>query len=134
VSRSSQASAIHRAVGLLDHPTADEVFMHVRRREARVSIGTVYRNLDRLVADGRLRVRQIGGQRRYDSNTATHAHLHCTRCDRLIDIPWRDEEGVGLHPVVQELGFRVEDQILELQGMCAACQKTEAMTREEIPE
>lgn len=118
-----QADAVRRAVEELDHPTADEVFMHVRQGQDRVSIGTVYRNLERLVQSGNLRMREIGGQRRYDNHVEPHAHLHCMQCDRLVDVPW-DVSGLpDIHNHAKERGFKVQDHLLEVQGICEACQQ-----------
>ncbi len=35
-----------------DHPTADQIYERVRRRLPRISLGTVYRNLELLAAQG----------------------------------------------------------------------------------
>ena len=37
-----------------DHPTADMVYMNVRRMNPNISLGTVYRNLTRLAEDGEI--------------------------------------------------------------------------------
>ena len=47
-----QLAAVHDVVSAArDHPTAEDVWVRVRRRLPRVSLGTVYRNLQRLVED-----------------------------------------------------------------------------------
>jgi hypothetical protein len=42
------------------HPTADQVYDKARRRLPNVSLGTVYRNLQKLVADEKLQVLMPG--------------------------------------------------------------------------
>jgi len=69
------------------HPTADEVYDMVRRIMPRISLGTVYRNLDLLVERGMvLRLGAPGGQRRFDGNAEPHPHLRCVVCSRVEDI------------------------------------------------
>ncbi|MBW3582426.1 MAG: transcriptional repressor [Euryarchaeota archaeon] len=118
---SLQGEAVRDALHRLDHPTADEVFTEVRKHLPRVALGTVYRNLDQLVAHGEAAVRSIGGQRRYDPNTDRHAHLHCDRCDRLFDLDYADEDLDRLRQAAEKVGFQVDARVVELQGLCRAC-------------
>ena len=47
---------------LCDHPTAEEIFDLAARECPRLSLGTVYRNLNSLVDAGRVRRVSIPGQ------------------------------------------------------------------------
>src|SRR6266536_5829251 len=61
-----QRRLIYEAVAATDtHPTAEWVYAVVRRAMPRVSLETVYRNLSRLVAEGRLKAWARGGSTRY---------------------------------------------------------------------
>jgi Fe2+ or Zn2+ uptake regulation protein len=63
-----------------DHPTAEQLFQRVRGVLPRVSLGTVYRNLDKLREQGRLRiVRLEGGQAHYDVVCARSFRLRALR-------------------------------------------------------
>ena len=59
-----QKEAILRAaLSSGSHPTADRIYATVRRELPRISLGTVYRNLQRLVGEGRISlapVQEIG--------------------------------------------------------------------------
>jgi Fe2+ or Zn2+ uptake regulation protein len=44
------------------HPTADQVYDKVRKHLPNVSLGTVYRNLQKLVTDEKLQVLMLGGR------------------------------------------------------------------------
>jgi Fur family transcriptional regulator, ferric uptake regulator len=69
------------------HPTADEVYGMVRRRLPRISLGTVYRNLEMLVKAGLIRRLDMAGrQRRYDGNVEHHYHVRCSRCGCVGDV------------------------------------------------
>ena len=49
------------------HPTADEVYEIVRKRIPKISLGTVYRNLELLSESGVIQKLEIGGtQKRFD--------------------------------------------------------------------
>src|SRR5499425_1903888 len=65
--------------GTESHPTAEWVHRVVRRRLPRVSLGTVYRNLRLLVAEGL--VQELPGPHaRFDGNTSEHHHFTCVGC------------------------------------------------------
>lgn len=118
---SRQRLAVQEALHALDHPSADEVFRHVRKRMPRVSLATVYRNLDGLVDEDQAGVREVGGQRRYDANLQPHIHLHCTRCDRLVDTEADPGLDASLAHLAGKSGYDFEESLVEVRGVCPAC-------------
>ena len=57
------------------HPTADEIYERVRKRLPRISMGTIYRNLDVLASCGLIKRLDPGRtQMRFDGNTQEHYH------------------------------------------------------------
>ncbi|MDR2888891.1 MAG: transcriptional repressor [Lachnospiraceae bacterium] len=70
-----------------DHPTADIVYLNVRRSYPRISLGTVYRNLNLLAAIGDISRICIGDSvDRYEANTAAHCHFICQTCGQIFDL------------------------------------------------
>ena len=70
-----------------EHPTADEVYMHVKRDFPNISLGTVYRNLNLLTDIGEAsKISTPDGGDRFDGRTEPHNHFLCTRCGRLLDL------------------------------------------------
>lgn len=110
------ADQILHAVRALDHPTADEVYEAMRRQGDTISRATVYRNLANLSAIGRLRVRKIGDQNRYDAHTEPHVHIHDTETGRLIDVPMTPRLRDALNDVAATLLDTQEDCIIEIRG------------------
>ena len=108
---------------LKTHPTADEVFSIVRKQLPRISLGTVYRNLELLTEQGMVRKLETAGtQKRFDGDTSRHDHIKCIRCgkidDLMIPLPRLDASDM------QETEYQVLDYNLELLGICPACQKS----------
>ena len=104
------------------HPTAEWVYETVRRELPRVSLGTVYRNLQRLVAEGRLRSFERDGRIRYDADLELHDHFSCDRCGLLMDIP-RIAEALPAERRLRARGFTVEGRTLEFHGLCRKCRR-----------
>src|SRR6476660_6016183 len=69
------------------HLTADQVYALVRHRQPKLSLGTVYRNLRILVAQGLVRTLDSGGQfSLFEAAKAPHYHLICRVCGAVTDV------------------------------------------------
>ena len=102
------------------HPTADEVYSMVRQRLPRISLGTVYRNLDLLVEQGKIhKIEAAGSSKRFDGNLRPHQHVRCQKCGRVADVmfplPVPDTRRIVLP------GFTITAARLEFDGLCDAC-------------
>ena len=65
---------------LQQHPTAEQVFLEMKREHPSIAIGTVYKHLNALAGEGLLhRITESGLPDRYD-RTERHDHLICSRC------------------------------------------------------
>mgnify|MGYP000374452619 FL=1 len=101
------------------HPSADEVFLAVRREIPDISLATVYKALETLVQVGLVcKLPYADGSARFDARTDEHAHARCRRCGRVWDVPL----DVGrLRAAQVPEGFEVEAVHLELVGFCPGC-------------
>lgn len=104
-----------------EHLTADEVYAAVRPVVPRISLGTVYRNLEILASQGMIQKIATGtGPMRFDGNPDRHAHLRCEQCGALEDMPLKKpfdpDEYVDHSP-----GQVVRGAILEFYGLCRRC-------------
>lgn len=107
------------------HPTADVVYELVRKRMPRISLGTVYRNLEILTALGEIQTLELSGsQKRYDGNACKHYHIRCLHCGVVDDAPIAPfaqlEDKLYNATVFTILGHR-----LEFLGLCPACSDDE---------
>src|SRR6185436_15230694 len=68
------------------HPTADQIYDRVRKKLPSISLGTVYRNLQKLVADQKLQVLMRGRSQHFDPLVERHQHFICETCDRVYDV------------------------------------------------
>jgi Fur family ferric uptake transcriptional regulator len=112
-----------------DHPTADQLYDRVRKHMPRISLGTVYRNLEILTALGEVQTLELcGSQKRYDGKPGKHYHIRCLNCGRLDDAPIaplnRLEDELYESTVYTIMGHR-----LEFMGLCPECSKDEAVRR-----
>jgi Fe2+ or Zn2+ uptake regulation protein len=76
--------------GVHHHPTAEDVYVAVRRRLPRVSLATVYNALELLVRTGLASKLSYGdAAARYDIRTDAHSHARCLGCGRVDDVEAR---------------------------------------------
>lgn len=109
-----------------NHPTADEIYEKVRVRMPKVSMGTVYRNLDILAASGFIkRLSSNRPQMRFDGNTSEHYHLTCLHCGRIEDITSVPSSDDSFETLEKALGNLTKHGIfghnLEFFGLCSTC-------------
>ncbi len=106
----------------MDHPGADELYHEVRKVLPRISLGTVYRNLDLLSECGVIRKLEYGsGQKRFDPNPQPHCHFRCVKCGSVKDLPFEIEvpEPDKNHPWLKTR--KILGANLEYYGLCTEC-------------
>ena len=105
------------------HPTVHEVYTRVRRRLPRISLGTVYRNLEVLSACGLIRKLELTGRRkRFDATTEEHCHVRCLTCGRVDDVPGSTAEPVARR-IAGKTGYEIVGHRLEFTGYCPRCRR-----------
>ena len=110
---------------LKNHPTAAELHDVVRRRMPRISLSTVYRNLELLAEQGQAqKLDTASGQNRYDGDVGQHCHVRCVRCGRIDDMPELPEDTVKKH-ARRVRGYSLLDWRLEMRGVCPECREAE---------
>ncbi len=104
------------------HPTADVLYQMVRKRLPKISLGTVYRNLEIMSECGIIQKLDIGGtQKRFDATPHVHYHVRCNQCGRVddLDLPpdFNVEKAAG-----KLTSFKILRHRLEFTGLCPGCQ------------
>ena len=118
-----QRRLVYDAVASTDaHPTAEWVYERVRRAMPRVSLGTVYRNLQLLVGEGKLKAWTRGRMTRYDADVMPHDHFVCQSCGLLLDIE-RAPEAISSEKRLRARGHKIDNRVLEFIGICRDCRR-----------
>ena len=105
-----------------DHPGADVIYAEVREIMPKISLGTVYRNLEKLADKGVvLKIESGTGHNRFDPFPEPHPHFRCLECGKVEDIPLEIEV-----PVLPETESWVSEReitgaVLEYSGLCSEC-------------
>jgi Fur family ferric uptake transcriptional regulator len=105
------------------HQSPAEVCIRARAHYPGIGLVTVYRTLELLAELGLVR-RIHAGNGCHDYAIASHGHRHhliCRCCGAAIEF-----DGCDLSPLFDKIGestgYRVDEHLLELVGLCPACQ------------
>ncbi|HYL99438.1 MAG TPA: transcriptional repressor [Blastocatellia bacterium] len=117
-----QRAAVFDYLGSVDtHPTAEQVFMAIKKTLPRVSLATVYKNLEALIDCGLASKLTYGdGSARYDIRTDHHYHTRCLECGQVRDVEPGRASSV-LKQIMPATAFEVTGYRLELLGYCGRC-------------
>ncbi|HOA78892.1 MAG: transcriptional repressor [Bacilli bacterium] len=108
---------------LANHPTAEEIYRAVRADFPRVSMGTVYRNLNRLAGEGKIKKIEIpNAADRFDHQTHFHHHLKCEECGGVYDVEMKTGDSV-LESVINRDDFVIKSYQIIFYGACQKCHK-----------
>ena len=107
------------------HPTAIEIYDQVRKLMPHISLGTVYRNLDILSRQGRIRkIETCGDQKRFDGIPEDHLHVICSCCGRVQDVD--SELDINIDKLFNiDSEFTITGVRLEIIGLCPDCRKNQ---------
>lgn len=111
----SQRIVVYEALQALhgNHPTAEEVYQHLKPANPSISLGTVYKTLDTFVeAELIRRVLSEESGKRYDAGNEPHSHIYCSNTREIID--YEDEE---LEQLLREFFRQRQVENFELKGI-----------------
>lgn len=108
-----------------DHPTAEIVYLNIRKEFPNISLGTVYRNLNLLAEIGEIQKLSPGiGPDRFDGNPAPHYHFICRHCGCVMDLTVSGLDHINIL-AGQDFDGEIEGHITYFYGSCPSCKASE---------
>ena len=105
------------------HPAADQLYERIKKKLPRISLATVYRNLELLSDAGLIKKLEISSrQKRFDWDTSRHYHISCIRCRRIDNIDLNHSKYCKLRPEDSK-GYTISGCRIEFFGLCPKCAK-----------
>ena len=116
---SHQRERIYEALcATKEHPTAQMVYETLKPEMPKLSLGTVYRNLQQMAQDGRI-MELDGPVTRFDATAQPHTHIRCSRCGCVADGILPYDADMDAETIVA--GWQVDGHDLMFTGICPAC-------------
>ena len=109
------------------HFTVDTVLDELHRKGEAVGRTTVWRCLERLASEGRVRKYVQAGESAcyqyiHSGGCCEHFHLKCERCGELIHMQCDTLCHIGVH-IEEEHGFKINPLKTVFYGVCEKCAK-----------
>ena len=105
------------------HPTAEMVYNALRKECPNISLGTVYRNLEKLYSNGDIiKLNLPISKERFDGNTEKHYHGVCKKCGCIEDIFVKYDENIDKN-ISKEYDFKVLSHDIIFNIICSKCSK-----------
>lgn len=109
-----------------DHPTADQIYLELRKENDKISKGTVYRNLNLLSENKEITHVEMLSADRYDARTDRHYHVVCKSCGVIYDAPIEYQEKYD-EQIEQMTGFVISGHKTTFEGLCPKCKEKLAL-------
>lgn len=108
------------------HPSADWIYERCREILPNISLGTVYRNLELLVSQGKaIKVSVTQDKERYDADVSPHFHVACPLCGKVWDLSPSDD-------LIERLNKECADNNYEGFSLTFRCVCEECKNKQEI--
>lgn len=111
-----------------EHLTAEEIYDHIRDKDQRISIATVYRNLRLLEEQGAVEKVYVADESlayyelNVDNLPHSHHHLVCRRCGGIFDFEPDLLDSLE-HMIEETEDFSIDDHRVIFYGTCSQCKK-----------
>ncbi|MFH0782625.1 MAG: transcriptional repressor [Pseudomonadota bacterium] len=105
------------------HLAADELYDIVKKVMPRISLATVYRNLE-ILSEAKIigKLEISGRQKRFDFDPSEHDHIYCAVCHRVDNLELI-YKGLTAEEFAVVAGYLVTGYRLEFVGVCPECQR-----------
>jgi len=103
------------------HPTAEYLYDILKEKNPKISLATLYRNLNQLANAGM--IKKIDGlepSAHFDHNTHPHYHFICDNCHKVFDINANIAPDI-ISKTENETGFYIKEHDIVFHGLCREC-------------
>jgi len=108
------------------HVDADELYRRARKKNSRISLSTVYRNLQLFKKLGLVEEHHFDEEHHHYEvkSRAEHQHLLCISCGKVVEftcpVSWKLREDIG-----KQYDFDITGVEVRMTGLCSSCHTKE---------
>ena len=116
-----QRLAVYNALcNTKSHPNADMIYNKLQPYYPTMSLATIYKTVDILHSIGLINILNTGEESfRYDARTDSHAHVCCTACGKVEDLPLNMDD--CMKEAEAETQYELQRHQLYFYGLCPEC-------------
>ena len=100
------------------HPTAEYLYEILKEKNPKISLATLYRNLNQLAEAGIIKkIDGLESSAHFDHNTHNHYHFICDKCKKVFDVA-ADIAPDIVSKTENKTGFYIEGHDIVFHGLC----------------
>ena len=104
-----------------NHPSAEMIYKIVKQDLPKISLGTIYRNLNQLCLEGKIkRLSMPDLKDHFDKTIIEHTHLYCTKCQCIYDI-FDDSIIENMKNIEKRTNHKINSYSFVCIGTCYKC-------------
>jgi Fe2+ or Zn2+ uptake regulation protein len=116
--RRAVLEALREAEG---HPSAEDVYLIVKKKNPRVALGTVYQALSVLEEIGLIGSKHWAeSPTRYDLNVEPHLDIRCVRCGEVSEVPGIELDELE-STIRKNTPYQITRATMVVEGLCPSC-------------
>lgn len=102
------------------HPTAEVVYLEIKKELPAITLATVYRNLNLLADKGEVLRLEINKEYHFDGDISNHQHCVCVNCGKIIDV-FQKEVSEYVLDKIKTKNFTPNSVTVIINGLCKEC-------------
>jgi Fur family transcriptional regulator, ferric uptake regulator len=103
------------------HPSAEDIYLVVKKKNPRVALGTVYQALSVLEEIGVVGSKHWAeSPTRYDLNVEPHLDIRCAACGAVSEVPGVELGDLELD-IRNSTAYEVTRTTIVVEGLCPSC-------------
>lgn len=106
------------------HVSAEQLFAQLNKVDTKVSLATVYRNLNILSEMKEIKKIALPDGYVYDKTCKPHYHFYCTSCNTLYDLSSAYDKNLDVRADRESMIGCVDGHELTFKGICKNCIKS----------
>lgn len=103
------------------HPNIQQLTSIIMNGDKSIGQATIYRNINKLVSEGKLNRISTNNGFIYDINTKLHGHFVCEQCGCIIDL-YDDEYQKLVDEIERTYNLKINTSNHVFNGICTFCQ------------
>lgn len=102
------------------HPSAEEIYLEVKKEIPNISLGTVYRNLSLLKNEDEIMgFFPFSDSEHFDKSSKPHQHFCCEKCGKIFDVNVNTD--LTDKSVEEILDCKIKSSKILFYGLCSEC-------------
>jgi len=104
-----------------EHPSTEEIYNAVKQKLSRISKATVYNNLKFLIKHDIVKMVNIKGVSRFETQIRSHHHIICKKCSKIEDFESESLNQFAIDLIRGKTNFKIEQTSMNFLGLCEKC-------------